>query len=262
MSGGVAETPPDAVPVHDAATVVLLRDGTDGLEAWLLQRVTSMAFAAGMTVFPGGRVETTDADLPIPGAAVALAARTFDCAATMARALIGAAVRETYEETGVLLTTPSPDLAEARADVEAGRRPFADLLHEHALTVEAAALAPWGHWVTPVGESRRYDTRFFIAALPAGAHARDVTSESAEASWVAVAEALEQVRAGSRGMLPPTVITLESLAPFGTVAEVMAAAPDRPIDTIEPRLRWSDEGGRYVELPDGRTMKFLLPPRQ
>jgi 8-oxo-dGTP pyrophosphatase MutT (NUDIX family) len=244
----------DEVKIRDAATVVLLRDGDDGIEAWLLTRVNQMAFAAGMTVFPGGRVDDVDADLPFIGDACSAAATRFGCDEPQARALLGAAVRETFEETGVLLTTPPAALPEARTDVEAGRIRFGDLLREHGLSVDAGGLHPWARWVTPAGEVRRYDTRFFVGALPADAEAQDVTSESSGASWVGVGDALEQVQRGERMMLPPTLATLASLVPFATVAEAIAAADTRSLDPVRPHIRVTDAGQVVAELPDGSSI--------
>lgn len=245
-------------PIRDAATVVLLRDGRDGvgIEAWLLTRVMQMAFAAGMTVFPGGRVDDSDAALPFAGSAASTVAARFGCDEPSARALLGAAVRETFEETGLLLTVPRADLSHRRADVEDGRIGFGDLLREHGLSVDAAGLRPWARWVTPAGEPRRYDTRFFVVALPAGAEPADVTSESSHAAWIPVAAALEQGRRGERTMLPPTLATLTSLAAFGTVAEALAAADARSLDPVRPRIRVTDDGDVFADLPDGSTVQI------
>ncbi len=256
----------DGVAVRDAATVVLLRDGASGVEAWLLTRVRQMVFAGGMTVFPGGRVDGADADLPLHGVDTAALAARFGVETRLAHALVGAAARETFEETGVLLTVPAPepglDVAAARADVEAGRRPFGDLLHEHGLAVDAAALRPWSRWVTPAGEVRRYDTRFFVGALPAGAEAKDVTSESSSASWWPVGEAIETAQRGERKMLPPTMATLASLAGFATVAEVLAGADARSLDPVRPELQVAEDGSASVRLPDGEVVpipRSMLP---
>src|SRR6266536_2037634 len=220
--------------IRDASTVVLLRDGATGIEAWLLTRVGQMAFAAGMTVFPGGRVEESDADLPWAGPPPVDAAP------------VGAAVRETFEETGVLLGVPGLDLRTERADVEAGRTSFGDLLRAHRRTVDASALHPWARWVTPEGESRRYDTRFFVAALPDGAEPADVTSEAVRAGWVSVADALAQHARGDRLLMPPTLVTLRSVAAFPTVADVIAAAATQSLEPVRPVLE-----GDHVRLPDG-----------
>ncbi len=252
---------PADVPVRDAATVVLLRDGAVGIEVWLLTRVTGMAFAGGMTVFPGGRVDPADTALPLAGGDLAALAGRFGCDVPTAHALVGAAVRETFEETGVLLTVPAADLSGARADVELGRVSFGELLRANDLVADASALHAWSRWVTPAGEVRRYDTRFFVGALPDAAEAQDVTSESSDASWVPVGTAIEQAQRGERKMLPPTMMTLASLLPFGSVAEVIGAAGTRSLDPIRPQLRVDGES-ISVELPDGTVVpipRSMLP---
>jgi 8-oxo-dGTP pyrophosphatase MutT (NUDIX family) len=251
----------EPTPVRDAATVVLLRDGSDGLEAWLLTRVSEMVFAAGMTVFPGGRVDHADPQLPFATDACAAIATRFGCDETLARALVGAAVRETFEETGVLLTVPGAQLAQARADVEAGRTSFGALLREHGLAVDVDAVRPWARWVTPPNEVRRYDTRFFVAALPPDAEALDVTSESSVASWVGVRDALAEAERGERLMLPPTLFTLTSLLPFPKVADVLAAADDRPLDAVRPSLHFVGDD-IVAELPDGTSITLPRTPWQ
>jgi 8-oxo-dGTP pyrophosphatase MutT (NUDIX family) len=248
-------------PVRDAATVVLLRDSAVGIEAWLLTRVTGMAFAGGMTVFPGGRVDPADSALPLAGGDLAALAARFGCDIPAAHALVGAAVRETFEETGVLLTVPTADLSGARTDVELGRVSFGDLLRTHGLVADASALHAWSRWVTPAGEVRRYDTRFFVGALPDSAEAQDVTSESSEASWVPVGTAIEQAQRGERKMLPPTMMTLASLLPFGSVAEVVASSDTRSLEPVRPKLRVDGESVA-VELPDGTVVpipRSMLP---
>jgi 8-oxo-dGTP pyrophosphatase MutT (NUDIX family) len=245
------------VPVRDAATVVLLRDAPDaaGLDVWLLTRVAQMAFAAGMSVFPGGRVDADDAQLPLQGVDVSALAARFGCSESVAHALLGAAVRETFEETGVLLSVPplDLDLDEHRAAVEAGSLSFGALLAEHDLVLDAAALQPWARWITPAGEVRRYDTRFFVGALPAGAQAHDVTTESSAAGWVSIASAIEQAQRGERKLLPPTMATLASLLPFSTVADVLTAAGQRSLDPVEPEIVVGADGVVSVRLPDGTT---------
>lgn len=244
----------DDVPVKDAATVVLLRDSASGPQVWLLSRVPQMAFAAGMAVFPGGRVEDADADLPFaPGTDEPLSTR-LGCDAMHARALLGAAVRETFEEAGVLLTVPSADLTGAWADVETGRISFGGLLRTHGLAVDASALHLWSRWVTPAGEVRRYDTRFFVCALPDGAHAQNVTTESSGGDWFGVAAAIDMAQRGEIVMLPPTVMTLHALARFGSVAAAIAAAPDQPLDPVRPTLAVAEDGSPRVKLPDGRLL--------
>jgi 8-oxo-dGTP pyrophosphatase MutT (NUDIX family) len=250
------------VPVRDAATVVLLRETPAGLEAWLLTRHTKLAFAGGMTVFPGGRVDDADRSLPFTGGDLAALAARSGCDEETARALVGGAVRETFEETGVLLTVPTADLSGARADVELGRVAFGDLLRANSLSVDGDALRPWSRWVTPAGEVRRFDTRFFVAGLPAAAEAQDVTHESTEASWVPIAEAVEQAQRGGRQMLPPTISTLASLVRYTSIAEVLDASASRSLEAVRPEVRIGEDGTVSVQLPDGTTVPIprgMLP---
>ena len=257
----VTPVPPEDVPVRDAATVVLLRDGAAGIETWLLTRVSQMTFAAGMSVFPGGRVEDVDTDLPMQGGDPAALAVRFGCDERTARALIGGAARETFEETGVLLSVPSVDLAAARADVEQGRVSFGELLRTNGVAIDAGALVPWARWVTPQGEVRRYDTRFFVGALPADVDAADVTTESSAAEWVGVGVALEQAQRGERRLLPPTSATLASLQGFTTVAQVVAASSERDLAPVRPTMHVREDGSVDIELPDGQVIKVRQAPR-
>jgi 8-oxo-dGTP pyrophosphatase MutT (NUDIX family) len=175
--------------------------------------------------------------------------------------LLGAAVRETFEETGVLLTVPAAQLADARADVESGATSFGDLLREHGLTVDADAVRPWSRWVTPPNEVRRYDTRFFVAGLPDGVDPVNVTSESSAASWVPVREAIAQAERGERMMLPPTLFTLTSLLPYAKVADVLAASDARVLDAVRPSIRFVGDDV-IAELPDGTSITLPRPPRR
>jgi len=237
--------------------VVLLRDAAAGLETWLLTRARGMVFAGGHAVFPGGRVEASDGDVPWAGRPAADFAELFACSEPVARALIGAAVRETYEEAGVLLTVPAATLPDERAAVEAGRTAFPALLRQHGLAVDADELHPWSRWITPEGMVRRYDTRFFLAELPARARAQALTPEAASAGWFAVADAVAAGDSGRLRMLPPTYATLASLLPYRKVADVLAAAAARSMEPIRGRLR---PGGDRpaIEFPDGSVQ--LLPP--
>jgi 8-oxo-dGTP pyrophosphatase MutT (NUDIX family) len=246
------------VPIRDASTVVLLRDGATGIETWLLTRVRGMAFAAGASVFPGGRVDDADVSLPFTADGVALTAKRFAVDDARARALLGAAVRETFEETGVLLSSPPADLSGARTDVEEGRVSFGDLLRANNLEIDSSGLRPWSRWVTPVGEVRRYDTHFFVGVLPDAAEAQDVTTESSSAGWFGVGEALEAAQRGDKIMLPPTMATLASLTKFATVADALAASGARSLEAVQPTISTGPDG-YLAELPDGTS--FSIPRR-
>ncbi|MCP2164605.1 NUDIX hydrolase [Goodfellowiella coeruleoviolacea] len=243
--GSVPELSP-AVPAtpRDAATVVLVRDGIAGLEVFLLRRVAGMAFAAGMTVFPGGGVDARDADTSVAwaGPEPAWWGRAFHCAPPLARALVCAAVRETFEESGVLLAGPSPTTvvgdasayAEARQRLVSRELSLAQFLAEAGLVLRADLLRPWANWVTPAAEPRRYDTRFFLACLPEGQHADGMTTEAEDAQWQRPADALADWRAGHRKLLPPTWVTLTELAECDSVANALATP--RSVARIEPKV--------------------------
>lgn len=246
---------PDALP-RDASTVMLVRDGASGVEVFLLRRVAGMAFAGGMTVFPGGGVDPSDIDTDIEwaGPPVAWWAARLGTSENLAKALVCAAVRETFEECGVLLAGPSADTvvaetsgyAQARTQLENRELSFSDFLDREHLVLRADLLRPWANWITPIGEGRRYDTRFFVAAAPVGQDADGATSEAAEVTWQTPAAAIDQWRSGGSVLLPPTWSQLTALAEFGAVADILAAEPLIP--PILPTLI-ADEEITRVEFP-------------
>ncbi|MFC7342315.1 NUDIX hydrolase [Saccharopolyspora griseoalba] len=257
-AGFVPEEAPEvpAAP-RDAATVVLVREGDPGLEVFLQRRVRDMAFAGGMTVFPGGGVDSRDADASIgwAGPDAAWWAQRFGCSAETARALVCAAVRETFEESGVLLAGPEAGsvvgetgrYAAARAQLETRERSLAEFLAEEGLVLRADLLRPWSNWVTPEREPRRYDTRFFLAALPEGQLADAGTSEAAEAYWSTPARALDEFRAGRCQLLPPTEFTLAELAEHRALSGLLDA--ERGLRPIMPKLVHRD--GRWQAVLPG-----------
>jgi 8-oxo-dGTP pyrophosphatase MutT (NUDIX family) len=251
--------PPVARP---AASVILLRDGPHGVEAWLMRRVVGMAFAGGMTVFPGGRVDASDADSRIKtvGGDVAALARRLGESAEDARAALVAAARELFEETGVMLCRPTPSIEtrDLRRQLEDRVLSFADVLGEVGGVLDFDALRPWARWVTPESEPRRYDTHFYLAALPDGAEADDDTSEASAAHWLGVRAALAEAASGTRLMLPPTLVMLRDLAAFDTVQGALDAAPTRPLKAVRPVLE-AGQSGLLARLPDGSTLPMPAP---
>lgn len=235
--------------LRDAATVVLLRDGAAGLEVFLLRRVPGLAVAPGMSVFPGGSVDPSDTG-PIPWIGPPPSSWTGILAAdeALVRSLVSAAVRETFEESGVLLAD-SPGTQADRVALERHEISLADVLLKGGLSVRADLLTPWAHWITPDSEPRRHDTRFFLAALPVGQQTADGAREAEIAEWVRPADALLQNVSGSRPLLPPTYVTLRELTGFADVATVFAAAVDRRIEPIQPVRRAGE-----VILPSGERI--------
>lgn len=244
---------------RDAATVVLLRHGSSGVESYLLRRHSGMPFAGGMYAFPGGGVDTRDEDASTAwaGPAPDWWAERMRCAHSLARALVCAAVRETFEESGVLLAGPSGGTVVADTtgdDWEADRAAlvkrelaFSELLDRRGLVLRSDLLAFWAHWITPEFEPRRYDTRFFVAVLPEGQRTRDVSGEADRVAWMPPAEAVAGVDDESMRMLPPTYVTMRELADLADPADALARATDRVVTTIEPRATF-DEAGAYLTV--------------
>jgi 8-oxo-dGTP pyrophosphatase MutT (NUDIX family) len=260
-SGLVPPEPPDPpVTPKDAATVMLVRDTPAGLEVFLQRRVTGMAFAGGMTVFPGGGVDRRDADTSIAwyGPPPEWWASRFSCDIALARALVCAAVRETFEESGVLLAGPDETsvvadvrpYAPARAQLVNRELSLAGFLAESRLVLRADLLRPWSDWVTPLEESRRFDARFFLARLPAGQRADGDTSEAQDTRWQRPGEALDDWKAGRSGLLPPTWTTLAELEECATVADAMSR--ERVITKLMPRVVRDGDGLRVVLPGDSR----------
>ncbi|GGV23659.1 hypothetical protein GCM10010182_52730 [Actinomadura cremea] len=256
IGAGRAEPP----PARDAATVVVLRDhDRHGLQAFMLRRARSMAFAPGAYVFPGGAVDPRDgeASLAWSGPSPAEWAAAFGASGTVARELVCAAVRETFEETLVLLAGPTAETVvdDTRGDAwEADRQALLDrslsfggFLDRRGLVLRSDLLRPWAHWITPKVEPKRYDTRFFVAAIPDGQRARDVSTEADQVAWVRPDEAAERAWAGELAMLPPTLATLTELAEYATVADVLAAR--REIAVYEPTAEVVD-GEAFLVLPE------------
>ncbi|MEV5570507.1 NUDIX hydrolase [Spirillospora sp. NPDC052269] len=257
---GIAAGTIEPVRPRHAATVVVLRDHAEhGLQAFMLRRVGSMAFAPGAYVFPGGSVDPRDGEASPAwtGPSPSEWGRAFGADEPLARELVCAAVRETFEETCVLLAGPTGEsvVDDTRGDEwERGRKAlldrslsFAGFLDERGLVLRSDLLRPWAHWITPAIEPKRYDTRFFVAAMPAGQRARDVSTEADRVAWVRPAEAAARARAGEWPMLPPTIATLDDLSHFETVADVLAAP--REISVLEPEGRIID-GDPYLVLPE------------
>ena len=263
------------VVARSAATVMILRDrlraagdglggsgvhGSTGVDVFMLRRVATMEFAPRMMVFPGGGVDPRDADprLPWSGPSPAEWGRSLVADEATARELVVAAVREVFEECGVLLAGPDADSVvgdvsgpqwQAEREALLSRQiSLAQMLIRRGLVLRSDLLRPRAHWITPEFEPRRYDTRFFAALLPAGQIADSQTSEADHADWTDPARLLEDYASGAALMLPPTVVCLEQLAAATSVAEFLAA--EIPIAPVTPVL---------VQTGDVVVMRCTLP---
>ncbi|MDO5635126.1 MAG: NUDIX hydrolase [Micrococcus sp.] len=263
-----ANATPETVPARGAASLLLIRDADARLEVFALRRAGSMAFSAHATAFPGGRVDSGDALPPElwretdlhdwaerlglahtpQGAASTLAAQDPAEAAGM---VLAATVRETYEETGVLLARDAatgdpvdPQRVAAwgdapREDLEAHRLDFGTFLAREDLLPDTGALAPWSRWITPVGGPRRYDTVFFVVALPEGQSPERLSSEAASHGWASPDALLEQFRAGTVNLMTPSWWQLRRLQDAGDAgwAGIRDRAAEQPVRAVmlDPR---------------------------
>lgn len=242
-----------AVP-RPAATVVLLRDSARGPEVLLLRRVRSSGFVPGAYVFPGGRVDADDASpelearlhgLDAPTAAARMGLKGD--AVPPALAYVLASIREAFEETGLLLARHGSGdpvasaardarMAAARDRLLADEDAFASILSDLDVRLDGSAVAYIAHWITPVVEPRRYDTRFFAAAVEGDSEVSVNAAEMSDAVWLTPRAALARHGEGRLPMVFPTVHTLETLADFTSTGAILGDARSRPVPPILPRL--------------------------
>lgn len=229
-----------------AATVVLSRNGAQGLEVLLLKRHRSSGFVPGAYVFPGGRTDAGDAD-------ASLAARfpPPERGNVAAEYWFGA-IREVFEETGVLIATTKDgwaadassdeDMETLRLKLMAGEAELKDVVDSLDAKIEFENVVYFAHWITPVAEPRRYDTRFFIAALPDNRIAKADEREMVDAVWLTPRTALERFQKGELPMVFPTVKTLQDLCEFDSIEAALDALRVREVPPIQPRLVRINDG--------------------
>ena len=255
---------------RDSATVVLLRDRPGGpYEVFLMRRHGKQAFMGGAHVFPGGSLDDDDRD---PGLAPCIDglsgtdARGLlqepDLPESTAFGLFLAAIRETFEEAGVLLardttgrivdlTDPATAarFAAYRLELHEGRLTLAKLAERERIRYAPDLLVPYSHWITPTIEPRRFDTRFFLARLPEGQAAVHDRMELTDSRWMTPVLALTEHKAGRIVLMPPTLKTVEELQAFSLTEPLFAAARSRRIGTTLPEaFRTGDSFG--VRLPN------------
>ncbi|MGH2686036.1 MAG: NUDIX hydrolase [Actinomycetota bacterium] len=254
------------VEVRDAATVIVVRDGDDGrMQVCMLGRNVESEFTRGAYVFPGGAVDDDDrhADLePI----------CEGRADPVASALLGvehgglafwvAGIRECFEEAGLLLAYAEDGkllrledhddvetFAAHRRAVDAGERRLVEVCAEEGLRLAVDGMHYFSHWITPEGQPRRYDTRFFIARAPDAQEALHDEVETIASVWITPAEALARFEAGTLELMPPTMVTLRQIGRFERADELLAAAAQTTdVPTIQPRVV-KDQGGIRILLP-------------
>ncbi|MCS6986984.1 MAG: NUDIX domain-containing protein [Sphingomonadaceae bacterium] len=233
--------PPDVGDAVPAATVILVRDGPGGLEVLAIERAQAMGFAGGAVAFPGGKVDPLDAPDPCSCSGF----EGLDPADALARVT---AARETFEETGILLSkgpgVPAERRAELRQRSDRHELAFGTLLADLGHRLAAESLKPFARWVPPPGIHRRFDTRFYVALPPPDeVHAADGT-EAVTARWVTPAHLLAEADAGHVSLLFPTRCNLARVAQFATAAALWADPTPPPF--IQPRIE-----GEWLRIPEG-----------
>ncbi len=259
---------PQAVPIRPAATVMLVRDASDGCEVFMMRRTLAAIFAGGLYVFPGGAVDPADRADDV----AALCDGRTDADASqrlqVAEGGLGfwiAAIRECFEEAGVLLARPAGATEAVRFDdaavaarfnryrhaVHDGSLRLVDLCQQEGLRLDAGDMHDVSHWITPLGEPRRFDTRFFVARAPQAQEPLHDDGETIDSFWIRPSDALARAEAGELAMLPPTISNLEFLAPHATADEALAAAAQvRPPRAILPELHVDEHGKVRIVVKD------------
>ena len=250
-----------SAPLRDAASVVLLRDGAQGLEVFLMQRHGQSDVLGGAYVFPGGKVDREGAEIDtvqhIDQPAESLQAHLGEPALTVeqAVALYVAALREAFEECGVLLAAPhggsgTVDAAQAMSLLREGHA-LDEILGLLGLTLQTRDVHPWSRWITPKRPSlmqKRFDTRFFVAAVPAGQTALHDGREATDSLWITPRAALERYWRDELPLAPPQIMSLAHLARHADVRGVLADARTRKPPVIQPEAV-DTEGTRHVCYP-------------
>lgn len=243
--------PAPAVP---SATILMLRDGPNGLEVFMVVRHHQIDFASGALVFPGGKADEADFD-PALDAYLDGAVKAADM-----KAIQVASIREAFEECGVLLARPEGDDALISGERLAELEPYRDRLHKGELTIleflerenlrlACDTLVHFAHWVTPQMMPKRFDTHFFLAAAPADHLAVHDGHESVDSVWITPGDAIADARAGKRTVIFPTLRNVEKLGTSATVADALAAAAQSTPVTVLP---WMDkrEDGTWLCIPE------------
>lgn len=243
--------------IRAAASILMLRDGEAGLEVFLLRRHGRSAILGGAYVFPGGKVDEDDSEpallarLDLPAEVLHANLNEPELGVRDAAAIHMAALREVFEEAGVLYAGAADSVhTAAAARLLSEGCSFAQVLATLALRLEASRLHPWSRWITPAENQlgRRFDTRFFVARVPAGQEPRHDQHEATESVWLTPRAALTRYWDRAIELVPPQIMSLVQLARHDSVASVLAQARERQPPLIEPHP-FEQEGMRVVCYP-------------
>ncbi|WP_416900118.1 MAG: NUDIX hydrolase [Minwuia sp.] len=245
----------DVVP-KPASSILLVRDGETGLEVFMVTRHHQIDFASGAMVFPGGKVDAADSDASVRQ--VCIGAEALDDTQLGFRI---AAIREAFEETGVLLASghEGEDLGTGRylalketyaADMEANRVTMGEMAERERLMFDLRMLQPFAHWITPAVLPKRFDTPFYMAEIPESqsASALHDGTEAVESVWINPAEAVRRADAKEVTMVFATRLNLIKLSRANSVAEAMSQAREDPLVPVTPKV-YAKDGRRFIDIP-------------
>ncbi len=246
------------MPAREAATVVLLRDALQGMEVFMVKRHGLSDVLGGAYVFPGGKVDRADTDakllesLGAPHDSLHAALGEADLASVAAIGLYVAACRETFEESGVLLAEEPTEeqVRQARAQARQGVA-FGEIVARLGLRPDWGNLVPWSRWITPnvpAMINKRFDARFFLAAMPATQTARHDDHEATESLWLRPRAVLEQYWAREINLAPAQIMSLAVLSRYRGVDDAMAAARGSRPPAIQPEP-FKHEDSRAIAFP-------------
>ena len=258
----------NVIEVRDAATVMLVRDVDDGMQVFMLRRNLNSDFVGGAYVFPGGAVDEADRHADLEAICRGLSDDAASERLGIERGGLAfwvAAVRECFEEAGVLLAAPTAaardevlsfvdeEIAERfrihRKAVDTGERRLVEVCESEGLQLVADRVHYFSHWITPEGPPRRYDTRFFVTAAPPEQEPLHDDRETIASLWVRPADALERHRDGELDLIFPTIKNLEAIARFDRSADLLAAAAAiTDVPAVQPRII-QEQGGTRIVLP-------------
>ncbi len=254
-------------PTRLAATILLLRDGQDRLEVFMVERHHKIDFAEGALVFPGGKVEASDAAGELAGYC-----RDAEGSCEDENTLRVAAIRETFEECGVLLARSRGDdslidgarltqIADAhQSALQNGERTMLEVVRDEDLELAFDLLVPFAHWITPVFMPKRFDTHFFLVAAPANQLAVHDGYESVDSLWTTIPHALELEKSGQRTIIFPTLENIKKLGRSRSVEEALEAARNDTIVTVLPTVSRAADGTMMMELPEAAGYDTVRAP--
>lgn len=248
--------PDKSKALRTAATVLLLREGSGGMEIFMVQRNREIEFSSGALVFPGGSMDPGDRDI---AADPALVPDRGGLDADTAAIRIGG-IRETFEESGIMLARPrgssslvsaekAAALGSQREAVDAGEVSFADILRQSALLPAIDLLVPFAHWITPVNLPKRFDTHFLLALAPPDQIGKHDGKESVDSVWLSPKEALDSAASGRFNLPFPTIRNLIKLDKLGTAKAAMDFARTTPVVTVVPEMSRNENGTTRLRIP-------------